>query len=236
MKNKPLCILVDDVELNLDALKREIEEIGLLEVERVFTDPDKFLAKVSDLKSEIIFLDMEMHIHGIEVAQKLKGKKIIFVSGHTDEAIKAFDIDAIDFVPKPILTSRLKQAIEKVLKQISSSVIVLRTEDARLEEILSESIVYITTNVDDKRDKDIHMNNGSIITAKQYGFEDLVNVLPPGKFLKINHSEIVNLSFVTKLMSKDLIGINLKDNKLKEVTLGDNYKAAFFEHKPHLKP
>lgn len=235
MKNKPLCVLVDDVELNLSALKSAIEEIGLLEIEKVFTDPDKFLSKVSDLKSEIIFLDMAMHINGIDVAKKLKGKKVIFVSGHTEDAWKAYDVDAVDFVPKPILTSRLKQAIEKVLKQLSSSIIVLKTENASREEIPLDSIIYITTNTKEKRDKDIYLNNGIVVRAKQYDLKELENELPIGKFLKINPSQIVNLSFVTRLMSKDTIGINI-NGKTEQFTLGESSKEAFFAQKPHLKP
>ena len=54
--SKPLCVLVDDERPSLSALKDAIEEIGLLEIENSFLNPDKFLTQVDQLKSDIIFL------------------------------------------------------------------------------------------------------------------------------------------------------------------------------------
>ena len=60
MKIKPLCILVDDETSALEALKDKIESLDLLEIERAFNDPDKFLVAVDSLSSQIVFLDMDM--------------------------------------------------------------------------------------------------------------------------------------------------------------------------------
>src|SRR5688572_7377065 len=116
MKPKPLCVLVDDDEGSLSRLKSVLEELQMLDVERAFTSPDKFLTAIDSLNANIVFLDMDMPIQGNDVALKLRNKKIIFVSGHPELAHIAYDVHAVDFVKKPILASRLKEAIQKVLE------------------------------------------------------------------------------------------------------------------------
>jgi DNA-binding LytR/AlgR family response regulator len=234
MKAKPFCVIVDDEESSLALLKSKIEEIDLLEIEQSFLDPEKFLLNLSKLKSEIIFLDMEMPIDGDEVAKKLKNKKIIFVSGHKDLAYKAYDVDAIDFVPKPISTFRLKQAIEKAVKSITSTFVVIKTEDAKKEEINYDTIIYISTHKAEKRDKDFYLSDGTSVRAKGVDISDLIAELPSDKFCKINSSEIVNLSYVKKLLSSDSIGITI-NSRIKELTLSESCKQIFFAQKPHLR-
>lgn len=234
MKNKPLCVLVDDNKNSLNALVYDIEEIGLLEVEKTFTDPDKFLSQLDQLKSEIVFLDMDMHINGVEVARRLQGKRIIFVSAHKEEAYKAYDVAAVDFVPKPVLTSRLKSAIEKVLPLISPKVLVLKTDSANKHEILINTILFVEPHPDEKRDKNIHLNDGEVIRAKNYDLKDLRAQLPSNKFLMLNSSQLVNLDCVTKLIDRDTVGVRI-GRVDKECTLGESHKSAFFAAKPHLK-
>ena len=234
MKIKPLCIIVDDEQSSLALLKSKIEEIDLLEIEQSFLDPDKFLMNVPKLKSEIIFLDMEMPIDGTDVARKLKNKKIIFVSGHIDQAYKTYDVDAIDFVPKPISTFRLKQAIEKALKYLSNSFIVIKASDAKKEEINYDSIIYISTNKDEKRDKDFYLTDGTIRKAKGVDISGLMEELPLEKFCKINSSEIVNLNYAKKLLTADSVGVII-NTKIKELTISESCKESFFAKKPHLR-
>lgn len=234
MKIKPLCVLVDDEPSSLDLLKTLIEEIDLLEVEKAFTDPDKFLLKISELKAEIVFLDMDMPIDGSIVAQKLKNKKVIFVSGHKDLAYKAYDVEAIDFVSKPIQASRLKSAIEKAIKQTLATFIVVKTDKAKKEEIHHDSIIYISTHKEEKRDKDFYLSDGSVIKAKGIDISDILKELPDDKFCKINSSEIVHSTHVKQVLSSDSIGVYFK-NKLIELTLSENCKESFFSQKPHLR-
>lgn len=231
--NKPLCILVDDEAQCLSALKNAIEEIGLLEIERSFLDPDKFLMQVDELKADIVFLDMEMPIYGDEVARKLTDKKIIFVSGYVEQAIKGFEVNAIDFVPKPIRLSRLKTAILKAFSQTTSSEhIIIKSQNSK-KEIINVNKIAMVRCGDDSRDKQIILENGKSILAKRINFNTLIEQLP-SNFLQINPGELVNLDFVNQLISTDSIGISF-NNSHRELVLGDRFKDAFFEAKPYFK-
>jgi len=231
MINKPLCCIVDDEETSLAALKEFIVEIDLLKIEKPFSDPDKFLMRIDSLKSEIIFLDIEMPIYGIEVASKLKDKLIIFVSGHTDKAFETYNVNAIDFVPKPIRGNRLKDAIEKALKLVSSTSIYLRTGDAKKEEIVISEIAFIST-CEEPRDKYIQLSNGKKIKAKNITVDSLLEQLP-NYFLKVNPSEIINIKVVRKRIDSDTVEIETEGGTF-NFTLGDKAKKEFFKLKPNL--
>lgn len=235
MRSKPLCVLVDDRDDSLSDLARNIEELGLLEIEKMFNDPDRFLARLDELQSEIIFLDMDMPINGIDVARRLQNKKVIFVSGLKEEAYRTFEVAAIDFVPKPIQQSRLKSAIEKVLPLVSPKVLVLKTDVANKHEIQINTIVLVERHPEEKRDKNIHLSDGQVVRAKGYDLKDLRSELPTNRFLMINSSQLVNLDCVTKLIDRDTVGVRI-GNRDEECTLGESCKSAFFAVKPHLKP
>lgn len=235
MKSKPLCVIVDDEEFGLDSLQSKIEELGVLEIERAYLDPDKFLIEVEKLESKIVFLDIEMPISGFEVAKKLKDKLVIIVSGHTDRGVEAFDINAIDFVRKPIQSSRLKEAIHKAISQLKSHSLFVKTNTASKEEISLKSIVYIRTNTHDPRDKMILLLSGKKITAKDITLDALLKLLSTN-FIQVNSSVIVNLDYVNKRIDFETMKMDdLKELEPFEFTLGEKFKSAFFDKKPGLK-
>lgn len=235
MRSKALCVIVDDEELGLSALRDNIEELGMLEIEKAFLDPDKFLVQIDQLESKIIFLDMEMPIEGIEVASKLKDKLIIFVSGYTERGYETFDVNAIDFVPKPIRQSKLKSAIEKALLRIKPNKLVVKSQDTKREEISPESIYHIRTSSTDSRDKEIFLLNGNTVLAKNIGFNELLDQLPVS-FLQVNHGDIVNLDYVNKLLNTDTIGLDIPGGvRTIEITLGNSYRERFFQKKPQFR-
>jgi len=215
-------------------LRSNLEELNLLEIERAYLDPDKFLVQLDQLDSKIVFLDMEMPISGVEVAKALRDKLVIFVSGKTERGFEAFDVRAIDFVPKPIRQSRLKQAIEKALILLKPEKIVVKSQDTKREEIAPDKICCIRTG-SDPRDKEIHLTNGKTILAKNISFKELLTLLPDS-FLQVNPGDVVNLDYVNKLLNSDTLGIQLPDTeKVIEITLGLNSREAFFLRKPHFK-
>lgn len=200
MKSKHKCILVDDNISNLNALKMEIEEINLLEIEEVYSDPAKFLQNVSRHESKIIFLDVEMPIDGITVGEKLKGKKIIYVSGHIHRASDAMLIDAVGFVEKPIEQARLKKFIEKALTELARSQTHLRFG----KDIVGvESIEIITSQDFDNgfstlgESKLIYRNGQEPLLVNSLKLSDCLRDLDPDIFVQINRFDIVRKHCIT---------------------------------------
>jgi DNA-binding LytR/AlgR family response regulator len=115
-------ILVDDEPLALEELAYLLTQTGEVEVEASFTDPAAALEKIIVAEPEVVFLDIEMpEINGFLIAElilKMKKKtRIVFATAFDEYAVKAFELDAIDYVLKPFSKERLGHTIHKIKKQ-----------------------------------------------------------------------------------------------------------------------
>ena len=89
------------------------EQIPDLEVVRAFNNPQVLLTEIENLDFDFCILDIEMpQLNGLQVAKLLKGKPVIFTTAYKEYAADAFDMDAVDYVQKPVKIERLHQAID----------------------------------------------------------------------------------------------------------------------------
>ncbi|HHW49729.1 MAG TPA: response regulator [Clostridiaceae bacterium] len=129
-------VLVDDELMALENLKYVIGHFRDIEVVGAFTDPLEAIQKICQLKPDAVFLDIEMpQINGFTVAEEisemLPETRIVFVTGFDDYAVKAFDINAIDYVLKPASKRRLGQTIDKLVKNRGNHSKDAQTEESR---------------------------------------------------------------------------------------------------------
>lgn len=130
-------ILVDDESLALGYLEKFLIRIdSTLEIEK-FVDP--FIAKEEILKKEIdvVFLDINLpEMNGIELAEQLIERKpdlpIIFITAYRDYAIKAFELNAVDYLVKPFTMERLSTTLNRLKKQIHKKFDLEITENEKL--------------------------------------------------------------------------------------------------------
>jgi len=129
-------VLIDDELTALENLKYVIGNFKDIEVVGTFTDPLEALQRICNLNPDAVFLDIEMpQINGFTVAEEiseiLPGASIVFVTGFEDYAVKAFDINAIDYVLKPVSRRRLGQTIDKLVKNHWNHCESAQTEESR---------------------------------------------------------------------------------------------------------
>jgi DNA-binding LytR/AlgR family response regulator len=137
-------------------------------------------------------------ISGLELAEKLKGKTVIFVTGHKEYADQAFDLEVLDFVKKPIRETRLAEAIQKINKKFNTNAdfayLPTPTGDLRVK---YADIIYVTTSKIDSRDKDLYLiSKEKPITIKTKNLDNILNLLNPDLFMIINKHCLVNLNHV----------------------------------------
>ena len=119
MNTKLKCLLLDDELPGLTYLRMLCEQIPELEVVKAFNDPLKLLRASADLEFDLCITDIEMPgLSGLELAQLLKGKQVIFITAYKEFAAEAFDLDAVDYIRKPIQKERLEKAIFKAARLI----------------------------------------------------------------------------------------------------------------------
>ncbi len=113
-------IIVDDEPLARRGLKLRLEHNPALELVAECNNGVEALQAIAELAPDLVFLDIQMPgMDGFEVVQKLQGDSmplIIFVTAYDEYAVDAFEINAIDYVLKPIDDSRLDTAIERAIE------------------------------------------------------------------------------------------------------------------------
>lgn len=234
MPTKLRCLLLDDEIPGLSYLKLLCEQMNEIEVVRAYNDPEKFLKEFSGLEFDLCILDIEMPgTTGIEIAKIIKDKPVIFTTAYKDYATDAFDLDAIDYVMKPVKFERLQQAVSKVIQRIGSDIknrkyISINT-DKGIALLYFDQLVHVRTSEIDSRDKTAFLSNGTNLQLKNISFEKLISHLPLGEFCRINKKELIALSSVLYI-SNDQITTNnyIQSEQPLTMTLGETYRTEFF--------
>jgi DNA-binding LytR/AlgR family response regulator len=117
-KNKINCLVVDDEPPALDVLKKYIESIPSLDLVGICGNAVEALAIIQQQPIDILFLDIQMpQILGTDFIRTLiNPPKIIFTTAYRKYAVEGFDLDAVDYLLKPISFERFLKAVNKILK------------------------------------------------------------------------------------------------------------------------
>lgn len=124
-------LLIDDEEMALEVLERMLNKIEGVQILGKYTNPGKALERLKEERADAVFLDLEMGSwHGMQFAQELLcmdvSPEIIFVTAYSQYAVEAFEVDAVDYLLKPVTMTRLEKTIQKIkerqkLKQIKKA-------------------------------------------------------------------------------------------------------------------
>jgi len=213
MSSKPIlkCAIVDDSRLQRLAIAKLIEDHSALDLIAEWNNAIETKNGLLDTPVDLLFLDIEMPIlTGFDLLDDLENKpKIIFVTGKTKYAFKAFDYDAVDYLRKPLKRDRFNAAVEKALNQSKANLNETAVED--------EDYIFVKSNLKKRK---IFLNNlkyvealgdyvklimdnsdAVVVLATMKSFEAQ---LPSDRFLRVHKSYIVNLRKVERYNSKNI--------------------------------
>ncbi|WP_407480645.1 LytR/AlgR family response regulator transcription factor [Elizabethkingia meningoseptica] len=233
MTNTIRCVILDDELLAISYLKLLCEQIEGVEVVKVFNNPRYFLDEIDNIECDLCILDIEMPgLNGLQVAELISHKKIIFTTAYKEYAAEAFDLDVVDYVRKPIKKERLQQAFAKAreLADIPKSSFIEWNTNLGKSHIFTDQIAYIKTSEIDSRDKDLIMNDHTNIILKNINFKTLLEMLPERDFAQINKKEIVALRSI-KMVSANEIMTNVSDadENFIKLHISEVYKSDLLE-------
>jgi len=226
------CVLLDDELLALQYLKLLCEQISGVEVVKAYNNAEKFVQEKDELDFDVCVSDIEMpSINGLQIANLLSDKHIVFTTAYRDFAVEAFDLEVIDYITKPVQKDRLEKAfrkIEKLTKEAKqvSEYITLNSEKGK-SIINTNDVFYITVSDVDSRDKIIHFKDETTLLVKNNSFEKLKEILPTGKFSRINKREIIAMNSVNYYSHDEIVSKILIDGKPKTFTIGINFRNEF---------
>lgn len=203
---------------------------------KAFNNPHNLLKEASELDFDLLITDIEMpEMNGLQVADAIKDKAIIFTTAYKNFAVDAFDRNAVDYVVKPVKPERLQQAVKKVAeklavkpaKQNAAKQILLNTDKGKAL-ITTDNIFCLMTSKIDSRDKILLLNDNSRITAKNLSFDKLLDMLPDEDFCRINKKEIVALRHV-QFYTHDLVTADklMPDGSHYTFALSEIYRSDF---------
>ncbi|WP_348823790.1 LytR/AlgR family response regulator transcription factor [Flavobacterium aestuarii] len=232
MNTKIKCLLLDDELPGLTYLKMLCEQIPELEIVKAFNDPQKLLEEVPKLDFDLCISDIEMPgIDGLTLAGLLQDKLVIFTTAYKNYAADAFDINAVDYITKPVTKERLEKAVAKALKRFqkldaSKKFIHLNTDKGK-SLLHFDQIQYIKTAAD-SRDKEVYLADGGVLILKNINFESLLNQLPKADFCRVNKKEIIALSAVQFFNHNEItLSIHEKSGKPIVLVLSETYRNDF---------
>jgi two-component system, LytTR family, response regulator len=115
-------IVIDDERLARQELKNLLQSFDNIQIVAESGKPEEALDSIEKENPDLIFLDIQMPgMTGFEMLDELEGTapEVIFVTAYDEYALKAFEVNALDYLMKPVEESRLQEAIEKIAKRIA---------------------------------------------------------------------------------------------------------------------
>lgn len=235
MNTKLKCLLLDDELPGLTYLKMLCEQIPELEIVKTFNNPERLLSDIADLEFDLLISDIEMPgIDGLHLAEMLQHKMVIFCTAYKDYAAEAFNIDAVDYITKPVKLERLQKAISKALERFdkpdsAKKFIQLNTDKGKTL-LYFNQIQYIKTALSDSRDKTVLLTDGSFLNLKNVKFDTLLSELPESDFCRINKKEIIAVKAIKFFNHNEIVLHHLEENnKNTTLILSETYRADFLK-------
>ena len=201
MSTKLKCLLLDDELPGLTYLKMLCDQLEELEVVKAFNNPMVFLHELPTLQFDLCILDIEMPgTNGLQLASLLKGKFVIFTTAYSEYAAEAFDLDAVDYVRKPVQRDRLHQAVLKAVARQEAQpqekeFIQLNTDKGK-SLLHFNQLLHCTVSETDSRDKVAVLSDGTRLVLKNISFERLIEQMPAQLFCRINKKDLIALRAV----------------------------------------
>lgn len=232
------CVAIDDEPIALSIIKEYCNRHGDIEL-ICFTSPVAGMECIRTYRPDVVFLDIEMNTHnGVTMARDLpEGTCLIFTTAYADYALEGFNVDAVDFLHKPIFYPRFEQAMEKARRYIgaaasapapaSAGSITLKAAHKNVVIALSDIMLIEAM---DNYVKIFRHNLPTVIS--QITMKEVEAMLPANLFTRIHRSFIIALPYVEKFANRT---VYLRDFP-RPIPAGRKYIASFNNLSNMIKP
>ncbi|MEM7486060.1 MAG: LytTR family DNA-binding domain-containing protein [Bacteroidota bacterium] len=237
------CIIIDDEPLALEIISSYCEDLGGIEVKHTLTNPLDAIEILSRDKIDLVFLDIEMpQINGIDFLKTIDRKPLfIFTTAYPQYAIEGFELNAVDYLVKPIPFARFVKAINRAkelhdfrnptntpsvqnvvsaagIPQTSNQFIFVKSEYDNIK-IKLEEIKYIQGLKDYLK---IHVDDSKPILTLM-SFKNIESKLPTDNFLRVHRSFIVNINRIDSVQRNKILIDGIR------IPIGESYKEDFLK-------
>ncbi len=222
-------IIVDDEPLALDVLETYIEQVPELNLVQRCNNALEANEALKKHEVDLMFLDIQMpQLTGIDFLKTLtRPPLVIFTTAYPNYAIEGFELDAIDYLLKPISLERFMKAVNKAADQLQlqrreapaeGEDFIFVKADKKLVRVKFSDVLYIEGLKDYVI---IRMEGGKRVITLQT-MKSLEEKLPPNLFKRIHRSYIVNIDKIEAVVG-NMVEITEKGQK-KHLPVGKNYR------------
>jgi len=210
---KMRCLLVDDEPLALRVLENHIESIPHLQVTASCVNAFAAMQALKEQTIDLMFLDVQMpKLIGTSFLRTLRNPpKVIFTTAYKEYAVDAFELDATDYLLKPVTLERLIKAVNKISvepmpamaeepKIVEQEGFVYFRSERKMIRVKYDEILFIESMKDYVK---VVRTTDKPLLVKQ-SISSLENMLPTNQFVRIHRSFIVSIQKITAFTSHDI--------------------------------
>ncbi len=227
-------LIADDEPHAIEIIRKYAEQVPALEIIGTCYNAIEAFHMIQQTQVDLLFLDVKMPgLSGTDLARSMKHPpKIVFTTAYQEYAVEGFDLNAVDYLMKPIAFDRFLRAVDKVLalgrtEQPATQALSATPAPPRMDHYLylriERRLIKVNTNeiqwIESVRDYVKVVTDSKIHTTKQK-ISVTEELLPSGEFLRIHRSYIVPLNRIESYHPNYLV-INGT-----QIPIGRNYKDA----------
>lgn len=229
-------MIVDDEESAINVLRSYVEKVPFLQLVGSAMDPLQALEQLRENKVDLIFLDIHMpNLSGLDMMRMIPPScKVVLTTAYSEFAVKGFELEALDYLLKPISFERFLRAAQRALAavqapaaepekpsppEMENDFLFVKTETkGKLIKVKFSEIMYIEGL---KNYVSIFTPEERIVTYTS--FIQLEEMLPPS-FMRVHKSYIVPLDKIKAVDGNQILLYNMKNY----IPMGESYRSAFF--------
>ena len=212
---KPLtCIIVDDEPLAVRLLVSYAEKTPDLKLLASFTDSINAINAIKAQQPDLLFLDIQMpNIDGMELAHSLpESTRVVFTTAFKEYAFESYEVNALDFLLKPVRYNKFLAAVEKARKQLQPSpapqlqqpnTVFIRV-DGEWRNVAVEQIIYVNGMKDYVM---FYLDGEPKPLVTHLTMKAVEEMLPRDRFLRIHRSYIIAVDKIQKVDRNDCVYI-----------------------------
>ncbi len=197
-------VIIDDEEPAREELKFLLKQYKEFKIIGEFSNAYDGLTGVIKEKPDLIFIDINMPgISGIKLIESIKNidikPMVVFVTAYSEYAVKAFELEAMDYLVKPVEEKRFSKTITKIMSQtkrnISFDAIVGYYENEILV-LKSQDVIFFES----KNGKIFAIFEDKSLTLKFKNLQEVLGAYGDENFFKINKSTVINLNKISRII------------------------------------
>src|SRR5471030_2142567 len=206
------CIAIDDEPKALDVIERYCQKTDLVSLKSTFREPIKAIEFLNREQIDLVFLDINMpDINGIQLIATLAVKPmIIFTTAYSNYAVESYNLNAVDYLLKPITFERFLAAVNKASSQLSLQNKPTAKEDEpgtifiksgpHTYQVKVADILYLEK---DGNYITVHLKDKQILIRENMG--DIFDMVPSSEFVRVHKSFVVAIKHIAMIEVHQLI-------------------------------